>query len=308
MILWEDIYIMDRSKKSSFYIKTVVFASVFGILLTSSLKYFLPASGVEKSPEKPFHSQDSFKIGDLFVDVKKAEKPKPKPKKKEKVYDLKKWKLRLTYISDYTAYAIIQDVGKGEILQMNEVYKGYELVEVYETEAVFRRDGKLYSIKTDTVKALEKQAKKKAKEKSKKDNDEVTDPADTILEAEKLSKDMNITAEVDPDSDEISSATVKRKDLQFFMKNPSQIWNNIKLRDYREDRQLKGFKVLYVKKGSPFQQLGLQKGDIIIAIDGDRITSYSQVQRYYKNIDKLRSMNLTISRNGEEKDIDYEVE
>ncbi|EJF06868.1 type II secretory pathway, component PulC [Thiovulum sp. ES] len=299
---------MARSNKSSFYLKTVVFASVLGILLTSSLKYFLPASGVEKSPEKPFHPQDSFKIGDLFVDVKKAEKPKPKPKKKEKIYDLKKWRLQLTYISGYTAYVIIQDVGKNEILQMNEVYKGYELVEVHETEAVFSRDGKLYSIKTDTIKSLEKAQKARDKSKNKKDADEVVDPADTILEAEKLSKDMNITAEIDPDSEEISSATVKRKDLQFFMKNPSQIWNNIKLRDYREDRQLKGFKVLYVKKGSPFEQLGLQKGDIIVAIDGDRITSYSQVQRYYKNIDRLRSMNLTISRNGEEKDIDYEVE
>jgi type II secretion system protein C len=293
--------------KSSFFLKVVLTSSLLGIITTTSLSYFLPVVGVEKSPEKPFHSQGSYRIGDLFVEDKKiTKKPKEKPKKKEKVYDLKKWKLLGTYISSYTAFVVIQDVNEIETIHLNYSYKGYELVEVKDREAVFRMKGKLYSVKIDKEKKKEKNSKNKKTKNNKSNSGE--EIAETILEAEKLSKDMEVKAEVDPDSNEISSASLKRKDIQFFLKNPSQIWKNIKFRDYREDRKLKGFKVTYVKKGSPFEQLGLRKGDIIVAIDGDRITSYSQVQRYYKNINQIRSMNLTISRNGEEKEIDYEVD
>ena len=118
---------------------------------------------------------------------------------------------------------------------------------------------------------------------------------------------MNIETKVDPKTNEIRSANVKRDDINFYVKNVGQIWQNIRFKDYREDRQLKGFQVTFVKNGSSFQQLGLQTGDIILAINGEEVTSYAQVQKYYTNIGKMKSLNLKIKRNGEEKDIDYAI-
>jgi type II secretion system protein C len=138
--------------------------------------------------------------------------------------------------------------------------------------------------------------KKKGKKGKKKINDD-----------EVVAPKMKIKKEIDPNSNAITSATVKRKDIQFFTKHINQIWKNIRLKDYRVNRQLRGFKVTYVKKGSAFEDLGLRVGDIITAINGEEIKSYSQVQRLYKNIDKIKALNLTISRNGEEIDINYEI-
>jgi type II secretion system protein C len=294
------------SSKTSLYLKVAIFSSLLGVIITSVLSFFLPVRGVSKGAEEPFHPYESYKVGKLFVDDKKREKPKPKPKpepkKEEKIYDMKKWKLLATYISSYTGFAIIQDGKEVETISLDYVYKGYELVEIKDDEAVFRMKGKLYSLK------LQEEDKKKRKKHSKKDEKDGDAIAEKMEEAEKREESVEVEVNTDPETDEVSSATVKRDDLNFYLKNPGQIWKSVRVKDYRVDKRLRGFTVTYVKKGSVIDKLGLQKGDIITAINGEEIRSYSQVQKYYKNIGKIRSINLKILRDGEEKEIDYEIE
>jgi general secretion pathway protein C len=281
-----------------------VVASIFGIVTTSSLSYFLPVRGVSKSVDKPFHQYESYRsIGQLFIVDKKPEKKAPPPKKEEpkpeKVYDMKKWKLLATYISSYTAFATILDGKDVETVELDYVYKGYELIDLKDDEAIFLMSGKHYSLK------LVEEGKKRKDDKKESEAEKSIEESEEFDERE---KEVEVEVNTEPGSDEVSSATLQKKDVQFYLKNPGQIWKSIKFRDYRVDRRLRGFRVVFVKQGSAFDQLGLKTGDIITAINGEEITSYSQVQKYYKNISKIRNLNLRILRNGEEKEIDYEIE
>jgi general secretion pathway protein C len=191
---------------------------------------------------------------------------------------------------------MLKDGKKTEIIYLDYSYKGYELVEVKDNEGIFKSRGKFYSLKLDEVKK-----KRRRNSKNKKD------VADTLLENEKIEENIKVKSSINPETNEIESAKIKRKDINFYMKNVSQIWKNIRIKDYRVDRRLRGFKVTYVKKGSAFDSLGLKSGDIITAINGEEIHSYSQVQKFYKNINRIKQLNLTISRKGEERDIEYDI-
>ena len=295
----EGIFIMQNSKNS--FLNISVIAISLALLISASLNFILPSYGVDKNAESPYHSFHIYKIGKLFVDnkkvVKKKDIPVEKPKIKEKVYSLKKWKLMATYLSSTDGFAMVKDGKKFEVIHLDYSYKGYELIELKDDEAIFKRKGKLYSLR------LNKQKKdKKSKKGSKK-----KDFADKLAENEDREDKIKIRSSIDPETNEITSAKIKRKDINFYLKNVGQIWKNIKIRDYRVNRRLRGFKVIKVKKGSAFDSLGLKAGDIITAINGEEIKSYSQVQKFYKNIGKIKQLNLTISRNGEEIDIDYDI-
>ncbi len=291
---------MASSKSSA--ISSAVYGFSLAILLSSAGNFMLPSYGVDRDIEAPIPEYRIYRLSSLFIDVKVPEKPKPEPKpepkKDEKIYDLKKWKLIATYIGYNDVFAMIQDGKEIEIVYLDYIYKGYELVELKDDEAIFKMKGKLYSVK------LEGDAKKGKKSSQK---DEKKDLADQILENEEREEKVDVTSKVDPETQEIKSAKIKRKDVDFYLKNVGQIWKSIRVKDYRVDRRLRGFQITFVKKGSPFEELGLRAGDVIIAINGESITSYSQVQKYYKNIKKIKQLSLTVSRDGEEREIDYDI-
>lgn len=287
---------MQDSK--NYQINTLIYGITSAIIVSALLNFFLPSFGKDRDAESPYHEFRIYKVGELFIDVKKAEKQKEvvKPKIKEKIYSLKKWKLVATYLGDEDGFAMIKDGVKVKIVYLDYSYKGYELIELKDDEAIFKSRGKLYNIKLNATKFKKTNSKKSEK-----------DFVDRLEENEKIEEDIRVTSSINPETNEISSAKIKRQDINFYMKNVGQIWKNIKIKDYRVDRRLRGFKVTYVKKDSAFDSLGLKSGDIIVAINGEEIKSYSQVQKFYKNIGKIKQLNLTISRNGEEREIDYDI-
>ena len=293
----EAIYIMVNSKSGT--LNSIIYGSTIAILLSAGINFILPSYGIDKPVEPPFHEFHIYRLGNLFIENKKQEKikPKPKPKPKEKVYDMKKWKLKATYMGDEDLFAVIADGKEMAIVYLDYIYKGYELVELKSDEAIFKKNGKLYSIKLDEKKKSRKHKGGKTKQ----------DLADKIIANEEREEQVEVQSSIDPQTNEIKSAKVKRADINFYMKNVGQIWKNIRLKDYRVNRRLRGFKVTYVRRGSAFEDLGLKVGDIITAINGEEIISYSQVQKYYKNIGRIRQLSLTVLRNGEERDIDYDI-
>ena len=49
-----------------------------------------------------------------------------------------------------------------------------------------------------------------------------------------------------------------------------------------------GFKINFVKKGSDFEKLGLQKGDILMGINGEKLNSYGAAIGFFKDINKVK--------------------
>lgn len=72
-------------------------------------------------------------------------------------------------------------------------------------------------------------------------------------------------------------------------------------------RDVKGVGVESVVDGSPAQAAGLQKGDVIIKVNGDEITSTRKLTRLIGEISPDHQARIMVLRNGSEKEIDVTV-
>jgi len=106
----------------------------------------------------------------------------------------------------------------------------------------------------------------------------------------------------DGDSRQIDRSLIKE-----YTQNPEKIWKNIGLHEVKSNGKLDGFKVRFVRKGSPFEKLGLERGDIIKAINGEPIVDYATPMRMLRSADTIDDLSLTIERNHEEQELKYEV-
>ncbi len=68
-------------------------------------------------------------------------------------------------------------------------------------------------------------------------------------------------------------------------------------------REVKGVGVESVVDGSPAQTAGLQKGDVIVRVNGDEITSTRKLTRLISEISPDHQAKLTVLRNGNERDV-----
>ena len=85
------------------------------------------------------------------------------------------------------------------------------------------------------------------------------------------------------------------------------IYKNIGIKEIKKGKDLEGFSISFIRKGSPFEKLGIQRGDIIKAINGQKIDSYNAAFEVYKNISNIDNLTLVIQRGKEEMELEYEV-
>lgn len=72
-------------------------------------------------------------------------------------------------------------------------------------------------------------------------------------------------------------------------------------------RDVKGVGVESVVEGSPAQAAGLQKGDVIVRVNGDEITSTRKLTRLIGEISPDHQARLTVMRGGSEREINVTV-
>jgi general secretion pathway protein C len=101
--------------------------------------------------------------------------------------------------------------------------------------------------------------------------------------------------------------TVKRKDINFYIKNPTKIWRDIAIVELKRDGKIDGFRVRKIRKNSKFAQFGLRSGDVIVEANGKRLCSYKDVMQLYENIDNIDTVALKVQRGNQEKEIVYEI-
>jgi len=100
---------------------------------------------------------------------------------------------------------------------------------------------------------------------------------------------------------------VDRSLLDHYAKNMDDIYKNIGIREIKKGKDLEGFSISFIRKGSPFAKLGIQRGDVIKAINGQKIDSYNAAFEVYKNISNIDNLTLVIQRGKEEMELEYEV-
>lgn len=72
-------------------------------------------------------------------------------------------------------------------------------------------------------------------------------------------------------------------------------------------KSIDGFKVVDLKKGSIYEQLGLMKGDVIEKFNGTEIKSPEDVMNLYSKFKTATKIEIVINRNGHEKTLRYLV-
>ncbi|UPT77583.1 PDZ domain-containing protein [Sulfurovum sp. XGS-02] len=100
---------------------------------------------------------------------------------------------------------------------------------------------------------------------------------------------------------------VDRSLLDHYAKNMDDIYKNIGIREIKKGKVLEGFSISFIRKGSPFAKLGIQRGDVIKSINGQKIDSYNAAFDVYKNIANIDNLTLVIQRGKEEMELEYEV-
>ncbi|NPA64458.1 MAG: PDZ domain-containing protein [Epsilonproteobacteria bacterium] len=255
------------------FILAIAIIALLAKIASLPLYFLLPHFGINKSKEYTINIYHKYNLSRAFGIIPTKTKKEPAPKKP--VYQLTNLKLKAIYSEGKDGVIAIEEKGNLIFLATGETFKGYKLIEVKPDRAIFEKDGKHYELK------LEEQNLK----------GKYIQPTSSSL-----------------NPDEVKFAVLKR-DIKKFKKNFNEIWKNISIQEQIDPKtkKLAGFKVTHVNKNSIFGKIGLKEGDIIIGANNQKFKSYSDVLKLYNNIDKYNSIKISIIRNNQKKDLEYEI-
>ncbi len=244
-------------------------------LLSLLLWWFLPDKGVSINSKASYRMPyEQVSLKDMLSVDTTAKKIKNISKAS---YSINSLLLKGIYGKEFYGFIVIAKKSVPSIttvVAVNEEYAGYKLIRLESNKAIFTRDSKEYSLLLDgeTV---------------------VNNSNQNIL---RINKENS--------SDEYA---IQKQDIDSYSKDPSKLWKEININEYKENGKLKGFRVDYIQQNSPLSKIGLKKGDIIIRANNTDLQSYKSVIDLYKNINNINSVSLVVMRNNQEKELMYEI-
>jgi len=263
-------------------VSRLLIALLFAKVISIGVWWYLPSEGVELAAQKSY--QPPYQRGifsNMLLDEKKGSATKASKKTttsaQAEVQSIDYLVLHGLYGSRFNGYAIIsKKSAKNDtsIIAVGEEYGGYLLKEIELRGVILTKAGKNYRLS---------------------------------LEESDVKFASSITTVAAENSQESAQKEVSRADIASYANNPSLIWKDIGIMEKKEGGKLVGFNVTRVKRGSKMATLGLKKGDVIIKANNRELTSINEVLKFYKQIDKIDTLALTILRDNQEKEIIYEI-
>ncbi|BAF70990.1 PDZ domain-containing protein [Sulfurovum sp. NBC37-1] len=245
----------------------------------------LPTAGINQTEEVGGKS--------LYYRVDLSPNKAPAPKKVEKrapMGSIKDIELLAVYNAPDTTVVTVMYKRKTKVLGRGGEINGFTLEGAGSTYATFSKNGKTYRVdlikgKKGSVSGSIRPASRSAVSKPQSGNNvaegEIVDAGDHKI--------------------------VDRALLRHYAKNMDDIYKNIGITELKEGKILKGFKITFVKRGSPFAKLGVRRGDIIKSINGQEINSYNAAFNVYKNVGDVENLTLVIQRGKEDMELEYEI-
>jgi general secretion pathway protein C len=250
---------------------------------------FLPKSGVE-------HIEVS-KAKPLFYRVKLANQSRKKvvsaPKKvikKPTVGTMKNIKLLALYNASDALVVTVEKARKTKVLGKGEDIDGFVLHSAGPDYAIFIKNKKEFKLiligsaikNPNAIKVIKSSKSNPKKEHLGKGN---------IVE-----------------NDDGMGKIVPKGLLSSYTKDIDKVWKDIGIDEYKRNGQLQGFKVNFIKRGSDFEKLGLKRGDILKAVNGQELNSYNSAFSFYKEINSIENLTLSIKRNNQDMELEYEFQ
>jgi general secretion pathway protein C len=263
-----------------FFLSIILLVKI--IWITVSLM-FLPNSGEEFNPKvktKALYyrvrlSNDSAVIAPII---------KKRPKKQ--LSSMRGIKLIALYNALDTLVVTVEKSRKTSVLSKGEEIDGFVLKSAGSDYALFTKNTKEFKLTLSATKTIGSQI---TKSQAPKPNRKKTKVSQDIIETNGIK-------------------VVNRNLLTAYTSNPKKIWKDIGISENKVNGKLNGFKINYVKRGSDFEKLGLKRGDLLTAINAEKLDNIGAVMGLYGDINNIENLTLTVERNGKSEDIEYEIQ
>jgi len=275
--------------------KTNIFKDFLSVLIIFLfVKFLWVGASLLWFSSKGVNHEDGVNNKSLYYRVKltpnESSVPVKVPKKKLIVGDIKDISLKAVYNSSDTTVVTILYKRKTKIMGRGDSVNGFVLTGGGSRYAIFEKDGKSYRV--DLLK----------RKNSSHTNSHIRASTPTV-KAPSVAKDK-VEGEIVDAGDHI---IVDKSLLTHYANNMDDIYKNIGITEVKEGGAVKGFKITFVKRGSPFAKLGVRRGDIIKSMNGQEINSYNAAFQAYKNIGNVENLTLVIQRGKEEMELEYEI-
>ena len=263
-----------------FFLSIVLLVKI--IWITLSLM-FLPDSGEEFNPKvKPKALYYRVRLSNDAPNIAPIVKKRPK----KTVNSMRGIKLIALYNASDTLVITVEKSRKTSVLSKGDKIDGFVLKSAGSDYALFTKNTKEFKLTLNATKTLGSQITK-------------SKPKDPTVTKPKASQEIR-------ESNGIK--VVNRNLLTAYTSNPKKIWKDIGISENKVNGKLNGFKINYVKRGSDFEKLGLKRGDLLTAINAEKLDNLGAVMGLYGDINNIENLTLTVERNGKSEDIEYEIQ
>ena len=244
---------------------------------------FLPTSGEEY--QQPNRIKKLYYRVRLTNRTKEIIQPIKQPvKKSSEVSSMKGYKLLGLYNSKDKIVVTVEKARKTTVLVKGEKINGFMLTGAGRDYAIFTKSGEEFKLSLTNDKKVSERIKHYHKKQH------------------SLLKNISTIVE---DGD---VKHIPRTLLTSYTKDMDKIWKDIAIVKHQSNGKLDGYKINYVKKGSDFEKLGLKRGDILVEINAEPLNSLSAAMNFFKEINNIENLTLTVIRNGKREDIEYEIQ
>ncbi len=274
--------------------KSKLFKKLFMVLILLALVKLLwfTIGMIWLSPTGIGHD-DEVKNKSLYYRVKLTPNEAPAPLKKQPTNiagSIKDITLLAIYNSKDTTVITVEHKKKSKVLARGDEINGFVLEGAGNNFATFSKDTKTYRVNlvkskrstgtSSSIKSSSKTVSSSSKDSSKIEG-EVTDAGDHKI--------------------------IDKSLFDHYAKNMDDIYKNIGIAEVKQGGKIKGFRITFVRRGSPFAKLGVKRGDVIKSINGQEINSYNAAFETYKNIQNVENLTMVIKRGKEEMELEYEI-
>lgn len=279
---------MNSASKRSFWFRTLFWAML--LLLGVKLGWvlievlWLPTQGVEHVAKSRIS-----RLPSRYRLASDAPLPKPVTNKPLPKDTLREMTLLATYLEKGKALAVLRKKGKAGVFAVGEEIGGYRLERIIPSVVVLSRGSREYRLELS-----EKEGSSHGGRVSSPAPRSSVPRAQTPTAPKEIKKTGNRTI-------------VPRRTLEEYTKNIDKIWKAIAITPLKNGEQLAGFRVRWVKHGSVFEKLGLQRGDVIETVNGEALEDYAVVMDLFRSVGEMETLQLGIKRGGKELELKYEI-
>jgi len=246
---------------------------------------WLPTTGIDQANNKggkALYYRVKLTPNKVVAPVKKA----PVVKETSSIDEIK---LLAIYNTRTETVVTVKYKGKTKVLGRGEDINGYVLEGAGSNFATFSKNSRSYKVMILKGKNF--------------GNGKMTTSMDTSVQNRTKISDKSLGEITDAGDHRV----IDRSLLEHYANNMDDIYKNIGITELKEGSNLKGFRITFVKKDSPFEKLGIHREDVIKSINGQEINSYNAAFEAYKNIKNIDNLTLVVQRGKEEMELEYEI-